>query len=78
MVEIDAEDPFTQRFSQLLVVQDGRWTLPRPGGRCVCLSGDGEGEAFLCGVYAQRPQSCVDFEVGGENCLDARARVGVA
>jgi len=77
VVELDASDPFIQRHTSLLVLEDGRWTLPRPGGRCVCLTGDGIQCAYQCDVYEQRPVSCAEFEPGGENCIEARARVGL-
>ena len=50
--------------------------LPRPGGRCVALAG--EGPPWLCSTYADRPRSCRDFTVNSGNCLEARRRVGLS
>jgi Fe-S-cluster containining protein len=36
-----------------------------------------EGEVWNCRVYSERPVSCRDFELGSENCVEARARVGI-
>lgn len=49
--------------------------LPRPGGKCVALRGDGT-TAYRCSIYSDRPRSCAEFEVGGEACLEARRRTG--
>jgi Fe-S-cluster containining protein len=51
--------------------------LARPGGRCVALSG-GQGTAFRCSIYPERPRSCREFEVSGDACLLARRRVGLS
>ena len=76
MVEVDAGDPFVQKHRTVLVLEEGRWTLPRPGGLCVCLERLSNGD-YACDRYADRPESCREFEFGGENCADARKRVGL-
>lgn len=35
-------------------------------------------EPFSCAIYEERPKTCRDFARGGENCLDARRRVGLS
>jgi len=49
--------------------------LPRPGGRCVGLR---PGLPYLCAIYEERPRSCREFALGGDNCLEARRRVGLS
>jgi Fe-S-cluster containining protein len=76
VVEVEPDDPFVLAHPDVLVLEDGRWTLPRPGGRCVCLKSHQEG-LYVCDRYAERPNTCRDFEVGGDNCKEARVRVGL-
>jgi hypothetical protein len=33
---------------------------------------------FTCDIYADRPRTCRDFQLGGEHCLSARRRVGLS
>ena len=74
-VEVGPRDPFLKKQPGLCVSEDGRQVLPRPDGRCVALRG--APGAWSCAVYADRPRTCQDFEVGGGNCLEARRRVGL-
>lgn len=62
------------------LVREDSWGVfvPRPDGRCLALRGDGKEEAYRCGVYANRPNSCQKFEIGGAACLVARRRVGLS
>ena len=76
MVEVESGDPFLNLHAHLVTQEEGRFVLERPAGLCVALCGDQE-RGFSCSVYADRPESCRQFEVGGENCLDARKRVGL-
>lgn len=76
VVEIDEDDPFLEAHSGLVTMPDGRAVLERPGGLCVALCSSQNGE-YHCSIYPTRPRNCRDFEVGGENCLDARKRVGL-
>ena len=76
VVELSDDDPFIKRHPNLVTAPDGRMVLERPGGNCVALCGDSL-TGYSCTVYSSRPQSCRDFEVGGENCLEARKRVGL-
>lgn len=39
-------------------------------GWCIALDRD----TMRCGIYAQRPQVCRDFAMGGEYCLSERAK----
>jgi hypothetical protein len=76
VVEVDPGDPFILGNRDVLVFQEGRWTLPRPSGHCVCLQTMANGE-FVCDRYASRPATCIDFEFQSENCAEARLRVGL-
>lgn len=35
-------------------------------------------QPFTCAIYAARPQTCRDFTIFSNNCLDARKRVGLS
>jgi hypothetical protein len=75
-VEVRKSDVVRKRHPQL-VVRDGYGDhLPRPGGPCVALEGDGSERPYRCRVYADRPRSCADFALRGDACLTARRRVG--
>lgn len=75
-VEVDDDDPAVARFPELFARGPfGRLNLARSGPRCACL--DGAPGAWKCSIYADRPQTCRDVEVGGEACRFARARVGL-
>lgn len=53
--------------------------LPRPGGRCVALAGDGTASnPWRCRDYPVRPRACSQLRVGGRGCLDARRRTGLS
>lgn len=48
-----------------------------PGcGQCVALRGQ-VGKKVSCSIYARRPKVCREFEVGGYDCREARARAGI-
>jgi hypothetical protein len=74
-VEVGPREPFARLHPGRLLREGSALQLPRPGGRCVCLSGDPG--AWSCSAYAERPRSCRDFPVGEESCLEARRRVGL-
>jgi len=59
------------------LISEDRWGVfvPRPDGRCLPLVGNGEEFPYRCSVYADRPSSCADFEIGSSACLVARRRV---
>lgn len=79
VVELGAEERFLQRHGAMIVEEDGRLQLPRPGGVCVALASRPQGtSAFRCNVYEDRPDACRAFEVAGENCLLARKRTGLS
>ncbi|RME25892.1 MAG: hypothetical protein D6798_07845 [Deltaproteobacteria bacterium] len=73
-VEVGRDEVFARLHGELLVERFGQLQLPRPGGRCVCL--EGSPPALSCRLYADRPESCRDFPVGGRSCVEARCRVG--
>jgi hypothetical protein len=77
---VSPRDPFTRAHRALLVVRDdGTLDLPRPGGRCPPLRGQGTPEApYRCALHAERPRTCRDFAVGSDACLTARRRVGLS
>jgi len=43
---------------------------------CVSFSGR-VGERCGCRIYANRPEECREFEVGSEQCADARRIAGI-
>ena len=75
-VELSPRDSFRRLHPDRAIFEEGRWIIPRPAGRCVCLVG--ELGSFSCDRYAGRPKTCRDFEVGSLNCLEARKRVGLS
>ncbi len=80
VIQVTPRDPFARAHRSLLVVrEDGSLDLPRPGGRCPPLVGDGtEAAPYRCSLHAERPRTCRDFERGGDACLTARRRVGLS
>jgi hypothetical protein len=80
VIEVGAGEVFARKHRSLLVVRgDGSLDLPRPGGRCPPLRGEGTEEApYRCALHADRPRTCRDFTVGTEACLTARRRVGLS
>lgn len=62
---------------ELIVTDEHGAHLPRPGGRCVLLTGDGRQAPFLCARYDARPTACAEFEPGGASCREARRRLGL-
>jgi Fe-S-cluster containining protein len=46
---------------------------PLTGTRCIWF----DGESGRCLHYEYRPLACREFEVGGEDCRDARRRAGI-
>jgi len=75
VVELDERDPFVARHAALVERVDGRLVLRRADGRCPPLEGDGP---YRCALYEDRPETCREFERGGEHCLTARRRVGLS
>jgi hypothetical protein len=80
LVPVEADEPLVRLRPDLLVRDQEGFHVPRPGGRCRALIGDGKTEAtpHRCSVYTDRPQACRDFPVGGDHCLAARRRVGLS
>lgn len=79
MVSVSARDPFRKLHPELVQLQNGDHIVPRPGGICVALDGDGAAATpYRCRHYANRPKNCHDFEVAGDACLLARRRVGLS
>jgi Putative zinc- or iron-chelating domain len=79
-VTVEADDPAVTRWPELVVDRGSYLELRRVGDRCAALAGDANGsgdERFACTIYADRPRPCREFELGGENCLIARRRVGL-
>ncbi len=73
-------DPFLGLHPELVQLRDdGQHCVPRPGGICVALEGNGELSApYRCRDYENRPRNCAEFEVAGDACLVARRRVGLS
>lgn len=78
-VEVAERDPVNKRHPELVVMQGKRRKLRREGERCAALAGGrGPHEPYACAIYENRPRTCREFVRGGENCLDARRRVGLS
>jgi hypothetical protein len=72
---VGPRDAFVKRHPDRVVRVDGRLNVCRRDGICGCLAPqDGE---WPCVVYADRPKTCRDFEMGSANCVDARQRMGL-
>jgi hypothetical protein len=79
LLTVSARDPFRKLHPELVQLRNGENVVPRPGGTCVALDGDGEAATpYRCRHYATRPKNCADFEVAGDACLLARRRVGLS
>ncbi|HEY0961156.1 MAG TPA: YkgJ family cysteine cluster protein [Pseudomonadales bacterium] len=80
VVELRPAERFAKRHPELIEVRStGRCVVPRPGGSCVALSGNGcVDEPYLCKHYEDRPRSCREFELNGDACLIARRRAGIS
>ena len=72
VVEVSPRDPVLKRRPEWLVVRDGRHQMRRrEDNHCQALQKDKR-----CSIYQDRPRCCQDFQLGGENCLFARRRLG--
>jgi hypothetical protein len=79
LVQVRAREPFRKRHPEHLASSSVGLHLPRPGGRCPLLQGDGlEATSYRCADYEHRPRACEDFPVAGDACLLARRRVGLS
>lgn len=79
LVPVRAREPMALRHRDLLQRDRHGLHVPRPGGRCVALTGDGaRGRPYRCRVYEERPRSCAEFEPASDACLEARRRVGLS
>jgi hypothetical protein len=74
-VDVRKQDLIRKHHPELVACDGYGEHVPRPGGRCVALTGDGASEHYRCRVYAERPRSCAEFAVRGDACLTARRRV---
>jgi len=77
-VELTRRDVVRRRHPALVVVDGFGAHLPRPDGRCVALEPPRADGAHRCSIYADRPQACAAFPIGGDACLTARRRVGLS
>jgi Putative zinc- or iron-chelating domain len=79
LVQVGKREPFARNHPELVLHSTLGWHVPRPGGRCGALNGDGSPTApFLCRHYEERPKSCAQFPIAGDACLLARRRVGLS
>jgi hypothetical protein len=76
-VTVDRDDPVVARRPELVVDRGEYVEIRRAGDRCAALLGGGD-ERFACAIYDERPRPCREFELGSENCLIARRRVGLS
>ncbi len=78
-VEVAEAEAVNHRHPELVITDGNRRKLRRTGPRCAALSGGHNAhETYACSIYPDRPQTCHDFTLGSENCLDARKRVGLS
>ncbi len=78
-VQVSARDPAVAAHPDLIVDRGEYLELRRAGDRCAALTGGHTPDSpFVCRIYADRPQTCRDFALGGEHCLTARRRVGLS
>lgn len=75
-VSVEPDDAVAASRPDLVATRLGVQVLPRPDGRCVGLAPGGP--PWRCAIYALRPRSCREFEVGGASCRDARTRLGLS
>ncbi len=78
-VTVEREDPVVRLHAALIEDRGSYLEIRRRGDRCAALDGGLTREQpYSCAIYRDRPETCRDFELGGENCLIARRRVGLA
>lgn len=74
-VSVEEDDPVLQAHPELVELRLGLPVIARPGGTCRALCEGGP--PWRCGIYANRPRSCREFEPESWNCLEARRRIGI-
>lgn len=85
-VIVPPRDPVLKAHPELVVERADIKEIRREGNHCCALIGgpvagatDLEGFApWSCLIYDARPKPCREFELGGDNCLIARKRVGLS
>lgn len=78
LVQVGKRERFARLHPQWLEIGHDATFVPRPGGRCVALTGHGRDDPYRCAAYEERPESCREFVIRGAACLDARRRVGLS
>jgi hypothetical protein len=79
LVQVGVRETFARKHPELVRRSSLGLHVPRPGGRCGALEGEGSAQApYLCRHYAERPKACAQFPVAGDACLLARRRVGLS
>jgi hypothetical protein len=78
VVEVGRREAAVKRHPDFIAEVGGRLTLRREGTRCAALAAHLGGFDYTCAIYADRPRTCREFEVGGVHCLEARRRVGLS
>lgn len=88
LVPVGVDEPIVQAHPDLVTREaappglGSPFFIARPDGFCRALERPDPAtlpsRPFRCSVYAERPQSCRDFELGGRNCLEARRRIGLS
>lgn len=78
-VEVAGSEAVNHYHPELITTHGDRRKLRRTGSRCAALSGgDNVNGNYACTIYPNRPNTCREFTLGSENCLDARRRVGLS
>jgi hypothetical protein len=78
LVQVGPREHLLRRHPELIAHDTLGPHVPRPGGCCAALTGDGSATPYRCRIYADRPRACRAFAVGGDACLTARRRVGLS
>jgi hypothetical protein len=78
-VTVEPRDPVVRLHANLIEDRGSYLEIRRQGDRCAALEGgQAPDQPFTCAIYSERPETCREFEQGGENCLIARRRVGLS
>ena len=78
-VTVDPQDPVVRLHPGYIEDRGSYLEIRRSGDRCAALEGGAApDQPYTCAIYLGRPETCREFELGSENCLIARRRVGLS
>ena len=75
VLEVFSNDPFIDRFPDLVQPRGDHYEVPRVSGHCPLLIQSPAENRWRCRHYDQRPMGCRHFTAGSPSCIDARARL---